>query len=131
VKVYLAGPINGCTDYEAIDWRLHAQARLGADAVIDPMRRDYRHKPVDPAELVYADLEDIENSTALLANCWKQSAGTLMELVYAQRVFGNVPTYVVWPTFAEPSPWIVHHATYIFNDLDDALNALLRQSLRP
>lgn len=130
MKVYLAGPINGCSDDEAIAWREHATMRLGRKHVIDPMRRDYRGTDVDPTELVYADLEDIENSTAVLANCWKQSAGTLMELVYAQRVYGDVPTYVVWPTFTRPSPWIVHHATHLFRTLDEAINALLRESLR-
>jgi hypothetical protein len=40
MKVYLCGPINGCTDSECIDWRAAAKKRLSD--TIDPMRRDYR-----------------------------------------------------------------------------------------
>lgn len=40
MKVYLAGPINGCTDAEAKNWREELKTHF--PNAIDPMKRDYR-----------------------------------------------------------------------------------------
>ena len=44
MKVYLCGPIAGCTDEECMDWRENAKTILhnANISTLDPMRRDYR-----------------------------------------------------------------------------------------
>ena len=42
IKVYLCGPINGCTDTEAKNWREAVKEHFPAS--VDPMKRDYRGK---------------------------------------------------------------------------------------
>ena len=47
MKIYLAGPINGCSDSEAITWRQWFKEESLRDIevdFIDPMKRDYRGK---------------------------------------------------------------------------------------
>lgn len=46
MKIYLCGPINGCTDDECNDWRSAIKHDWWVEQychrTIDPMRRDYR-----------------------------------------------------------------------------------------
>lgn len=49
--IYLAGPINGCTDAQANDWRTEAK-RIAAErghTCLDPMARDYRGRESEAA----------------------------------------------------------------------------------
>lgn len=116
---YLAGPINGCTDDEAKNWREVVKAALGDKNCLDPMRRDYRgieDKSVN--EIVNGDLADIDASDAMLANCWQVSWGTAMEIRYAAT--HDIPVIAVLPPGSRVSPWLSYHATVTFS-LDDAL----------
>ena len=118
MRVYLAGPIAGCDDVEAKDWRAQASALLDSTCVIDdPMRRDYRGKlPDDPAEVVVGDLRDIDRSEAVLANCWKPSTGTAMEIMYAHNE-GKI-VIVVAP---DPvSPWLRCYSSVVFSTVEEA-----------
>ena len=117
--IYLAGPINGCTDDEANNWRDIAKARLGADNCLDPMRRDFRGREDDCVdEIVWGDLDDIDESDVVLANCWQPSWGTGMEIRYA---FAEGKLVIaVLPPGTRVSPWLAYHAT-IFFSLDEAL----------
>lgn len=120
---YLAGPINGCTDDEANNWRDIVKARLGADHCLDPMRRDYRgieDQSVDA--IVEGDLNDIDSSDVMLANCWQVSWGTAMEIFYAAGTPMRV--VAVLPKDARVSPWLRYHAE-IFTDLNEALDSIL------
>lgn len=45
MKVYLCGPINGCTDDQCKNWREAAKQVLSD--TVDPMRRDYRGREDD------------------------------------------------------------------------------------
>src|SRR5262249_50278719 len=81
-KVYLCGPINGCTDAEAKDWR-NAVKRHFPDA-LDPMRRDYRGKEAESyREIVELDKRDVEAADVILVNYDKPSVGTSMEILWA------------------------------------------------
>ena len=41
--IYLAGPMAGCSDSEANDWRDYVTEKLQNDFnILSPMRRDYR-----------------------------------------------------------------------------------------
>lgn len=122
MRVYLAGPINGCTDDEAVNWREVVKQRLGAENCIDPMVRDYRGKEDDSVqEIVESDKEDIYNATVVLANCWQVSWGTAMEIFFAWTMKKKVIT--VLPPGARVSPWLRYHSDVV-HSLDAALALL-------
>jgi nucleoside 2-deoxyribosyltransferase len=118
--VYLCGPIGGCTDDEAVNWRDVVKARIGAENCLDPMRRDYRGREDEAvSEIVERDKEDIEDSDVVLANCWQPSPGTSMEILYAWE--HGIPVYAILPPGARVSPWYRYHAR-VFHALEDAIN---------
>lgn len=120
MRVYLGGPINGCTDEEAHGWRDELKPLLEemGHEWVDPMRRDYRGREMEPgvaAEIVRGDLLDIETCDAYIFNCPRPSYGTAMEIAYAARYrFFNRKLIVVLPDDGrEPSPWLVFHSDVI------------------
>lgn len=123
MKVYLCGPINGCTDEECKDWREAAKAVL--PDTLDPMRRDYRGKEaVAYREIVEGDKEDIDGCDALLVNYDKPSVGTSMEILYAWQK--DIYVLVVARPDAVISPWLRYHANKIVNSFEAAFEILRR-----
>lgn len=123
--IYLCGPINGRTDAEASDWRELVKT-LWKGPTLDPMRRDYRGRELDPgiaAEIVAGDIEDIQNCDALLVFFDKASVGTAMEVFYAKHVLGK-PVVVVNASKSKLSPWLVFHSDAQFDYVVDALEFL-------
>jgi hypothetical protein len=109
--IYLCGPINGRTDEDATSWRETVKKRwLGM--CLDPMRRDYRGRELEPgiaAEIVAGDIDDIKVSDAILVFFDKPSVGTAMEVFYAKHVLGKY--VVVIDASDKPlSPWLIHHS---------------------
>lgn len=129
-KVYLCGPINGCSDEQAKGWRDTAAAALaGKYEVLDPMRRDYRGKEAgNEGNIVRDDLKDIRTADVILANVARPSWGTAME-IYAAGDFGRALIYG-FNAPENPSPWLVAHCDDLFPDLDGALAHLLRANDR-
>jgi len=120
MKVYLAGPIDHCTDAEASDWRETCKKRLGEENCLDPMRRDYRGREHLYREIVELDLADVDRCDVVLANCWKGGWGTPMEIMYAWM--NDIPILVVVPPdLPFVSPWLQYHAQDIYTSLDNAL----------
>jgi nucleoside 2-deoxyribosyltransferase len=118
--VYLAGPILDCTEREALGWRDEAADWLDFETV-DPARaRDFREKPAEDPErqIVQPDKEDIAKCGILLANCWKPSWGTAMEILYAWER-GKVVVAVVPPGMLR-SAWIVTHVHEVFDTVANA-----------
>ena len=116
--VYLCGPINGCTDAEANDWRRYAKDRLDADT-LDPMRRDYRGREYEcVAEIVELDKRDVENSDIILVNAPRPSVGTSMEVFYAHQL--SKPVVSVVPRDTPISPWMRYHSTVCLHSMRDA-----------
>jgi nucleoside 2-deoxyribosyltransferase len=117
VKVYLGGPINGCTDEEARGWREAVKDELTASghSWLDPMDRDYRGREMEPgiaAAIVEGDKEDIGECDVLLMNAPAPSYGTAMEIFYGATLGKRV--IVVLPDDGKPpSPWVKHHARCI------------------
>ena len=127
MKVYLGGPINGCTDEEANGWREAAKEQLDDWGVpyLDPMDRDYRGREMElgiAAEIVENDKKDIDQCDVILLNCPKPSVGTAMEAMYAYMK--SKPIVAVHPKDKEPSPWLVYHASRIYPSVKEALEAL-------
>lgn len=123
IKVYLGGPINGCTDEEASGWREQVKPLIDAAGLqwLDPMDRDYRGREMEPgiaAKIVENDKADIEQCDVLLMNCPKPSVGTSMEVLYGFQQGKRV--IAVLPEQAVPSPWIVYHAEVQYGSIVDA-----------
>ncbi len=123
MKVYLCGPINGCTDSEAMDWRERVK-QIYPDS-IDPMKRDYRGKEKeDYREIVDLDKRDIREADALLVYYVKPSVGTSMEVFYAWTL--GKPIIVMTEPYVSLSisPWLRYHSTAIVVGLTDAIKKL-------
>ena len=118
MKLYLCGPINGCTDSECKDWRENVKQKH-PDA-IDPMRRDYRGREGDSTrEIVELDKIDVTNCAGMLVNYDKPSVGTSMEILYAWERGKKIA--VVHAPGASLSPWLVYHTHARFTSFDEAL----------
>lgn len=123
--IYLCGPINGRTDADCKNWR-ESVTEQWPGAVLDPMRRDYRGRELEPgiaAEIVAGDIEDIQASDALLVYFDKPSVGTSMEVFYAKAVLGK-QVVVIDATDKPLSPWLTHHSDAVVRTVTDALKAL-------
>ena len=119
--VYLAGPINGCSDAECKDWREYVKSKL--PRTIDPMRRDYRGKEALAfKEIVEGDKRDIDASTTLLVNYDKPSTGTSMEILYAWERGKNI--VLVCSATTMLSPWLLYHCHKIVHTFDAAIAGL-------
>lgn len=122
MKVYLCGPINGCTDEQCINWRESAKAVL--PDTVDPMRRDFRGREDDcAAEIVEGDKEDIDGCDGLLVNYDKPSVGTSMEVLYAFE--RGILIVIVATPGVSISPWLRYHADYLVNTFSEAFEILL------
>jgi hypothetical protein len=121
MKIYLCGPIGGCTDEECKNWR-DMVTKQGYET-IDPMRRDYRGREGDfSKEIVEEDKIDIFQSDMLLVNYIKPSVGTSMEILFAWEQ--NKTIIVVTPKGTSISPWLKYHSHYIVNSFPEALKIL-------
>lgn len=131
MRVYLGGPINGCTDEEANGWRIQAKAliwQLGHQW-LDPMDRDYRGREMEPgiaAEIVESDKADIDQCDLILVNCPKPSVGSSMEIFYANRPRDPLGerlhrVVAVVPRDKAPSPWLVYHTDALYHSVVEAL----------
>lgn len=126
MRVYLCGPINGRPDAECKNWRTFATDYLGADRVLDPMRRDYRGRESDPgieALIVEQDKSDIQKCSDMLVYFDGPSVGTSMEILYGWQL--GLRILVVNSQGKTLSPWLLYHSRDVFADLDSALAALL------
>jgi nucleoside 2-deoxyribosyltransferase len=128
--VYLAGPINGCTDDEAHGWRQSFVNSLPDLQFLDPMVRDYRGREDESvAEIVEGDKSNIEACDVFLAYCWQVSWGTAMEIFYAHALGKRV--VLVVPEDARVSPWLRYHADAIVSTFVDAAHQIGRPVRRP
>ena len=127
LTVYLAGPINDCTDAECRDWRKRMQDEIPDINFLDPMRRDYRTPGSDQdveayTNIVESDKKDIDDSDVILVFHDRPSVGTSMEILYA---FDNGKYILtVGCTGKSLSPWILYHSTKIVDTLDEAIEEL-------
>ena len=96
-RVYLSGPISGCTDLQKHKWRDEVKKKYGKYFdFIDPTD-ELLDQEANSAEFVEADLRAIESSSGLLANMWRESIGTALGLVHASRV--GRPVVLADPNF--------------------------------
>lgn len=143
-KVYLAGPINGCTDEECNDWRTMVKEMLDFAELehVDPMRRDFRGIEGDHTnEIVEGDVADIDTCAFMIASAPKPSVGTSMEVFYqwlrSRLGFqidnhmggGSLPfvaqAVVVHPKDQPVSPWLRYHA-HVVHSYEEAVDWVIR-----
>lgn len=132
LKVYLAGPINGCTDDECKGWRAEARRLLEpAHTVIDPMDFDCRGMEAEMAgDVIKYDLERLEEADIVLVNAERPSWGTAMELVYARQ--GGKPAIAfVDFSLGFASPWLRGHVVRVFGTLTEACSDLVTSWQKP
>jgi nucleoside 2-deoxyribosyltransferase len=122
--VYLAGPINGCSDSEMNDWRDDMAKRLRDFTILSPAVRDYRGKEDESVEeIVEGDKKDIDASDIVIAYCPKPSVGTSMEILYAWMAYKHVIIYA--PEGAPISPWLRYHSNDIRHTAADVAVAVV------
>ncbi len=127
LTVYLAGPIHGKTDSEAIDWRKSAERalhRLGYQTR-NPMDRDYRGREGEKGIkdlIVEGDKEDILESDVILAYVPDPSAGTSMEILFGSIEGLFIITVV--PDLKKASPWIHYHSDELYTTFKEAYASL-------
>jgi len=133
VKIYLAGPINACTDDEATGWRERFKSLLPPDVgYLDPMARDYRGRELEPGiarEIVEGDKEDIRNSNVAVFYYERPSVGTAMEMLFAYE--SGIPVVVIDRSGKPLSPWLIYHASRVTGTLNDAIAAALEVDAHP
>lgn len=123
MNLYLCGPINGCTDEEAKDWREAAKVALPYWVHVDPMVRDYRgQEDIKFREIVELDKQDILGCAAILVNYDKPSVGTSMEILFAWE--HQIPVFIVVSLGTRISPWLRYHATVIVPSFKEAFRLL-------
>lgn len=124
LTVYLAGPINDCTDAECRDWRERMKEELPDVIFLDPMRRDYRNleSMETAAEIVENDKQDVMDSDVILVYHDRPSVGTSMEILYA---FENGKYILTVGCTGKPlSPWILYHSSKVVSTLEEAIEEL-------
>lgn len=120
MKVYLCGPINGCTDAECKDWREEAKKAFGESNCVDPMVRDYRGREKECRdEIVNGDKEDVLAVDVVLLNYDKPSVGTSQEEILSWLI--GTPVVVWCKPDAVLSPWLHYHGTRFVHSLSDAI----------
>jgi nucleoside 2-deoxyribosyltransferase len=126
VKVYLAGPISGCTYDEARGWRDHVTKLLRQRdpkiKVFDPMVRDYRGHEQEPEVIdliVEQDKKDIDQSDVLMVCFDKPSVGTSMEVLYAWEQ--DVRILVINRSGKPLSPWLSYHSDTVVETFEQAV----------
>lgn len=121
--IYLCGPINGCSDSEANDWREYVKASYPQHEYLNPMDRDFRGRENEPGidvEIVTGDLQDIATAEGILVSYDKPSVGTSMEIVYARQQ-GKLIVVVARPGTII-SPWLKYHAHAIVPSYAEAMS---------
>jgi len=130
MRLYLAHPFDA--RHRIREWELEFEARTGIELVnpfydapdrsdvetIDAGRAE-RYEKLNPHTLVRKDLLLIEQSDGTVAIIdGSVSYGTIMEIVYAYRVFMK-KVYLVIMNGHENHPWLIYHSDKIFTSLDD------------
>lgn len=122
MKIYLCGPINGCSDDQALSWRQIFEQYKEFEYV-NPMKRDYRGKEAgNHKEIVDLDKRDIKNCDAVVCMFVQPSVGTSMEVFYAYTL--GIPVVTIDKSNKPLSPWLIEHSTSVVKTIEEALDKL-------
>lgn len=115
-----------------LDWRAHALTKLQRYGmqVVNPIECAWSEPQLEPGSLdhrVRRALDLIDQCDALLANLTPPSYGTAMEIFYGYRR-GKMVTVVGQSPL---SPWVLSHSQAHFGDIENALDYLIGERLKP
>lgn len=82
---YLAGPISGCNEAQRKEWREEIKRKYAAHFDFSDPAADLLDRQATPYEIVQADLEAIESANGMIVNMWRESIGSAIGMVHAQR----------------------------------------------
>lgn len=132
--IYLAGPISGCNNSEANDWRTRAMSRLAKHGItgISPLRCEplhgerYEYTHPDPRfgtakAIASKNFLDVQMCDMTLCYLPQLSLGTLLELGWAHAL--RKPTILVSkePKFVE-HPVVIASSSWVVPTLDEGLD---------
>lgn len=89
-RVYLAGPIYGCSSMEQVNWRNKVKVELSKN--FDGNISTYDPTLIYSEDVRKTDLYLIDKSDVLFAYLWKLSIGTCMEIEHA--LSKNIPVFL-------------------------------------
>jgi nucleoside 2-deoxyribosyltransferase len=132
MKIYLGGPISGCTDEETHGWREKVKPIFESVGFtcLDPALRDYRGKFMTrhmAVDIVEADTRDIRNCDLAFFNCWKTDSpmwGTAMEIRFSW--LQEKIAIIVLPEDVAPSPWLLYHGHIYPGNVEHVARWLIR-----
>lgn len=106
LRVYLAGPMLNCTKEQATAWRNRLKNKYKKIEFYDPC--EFEFKEMTSKVIVKTDLKYVKKCDVVVANVWKISAGTVMEIAYAWW-YGK--TIVILAKRKHVGAWLQHHST--------------------
>lgn len=105
-RVYLAGPITGCNEFQVHQWREDIKHKYGKNldcidpsTFIDPSGESLDQIATTASQIVEADLLSIRQADGLLANMWRESIGSAIGVVHAN--LAGKPVVVADPNHLE------------------------------
>ena len=105
-RVYLAGPITGCNEFQVHQWREDIKQKYGKNldfidpsTFIDPSGESLDQMATTASQIVEADLLSIRQADGLLANMWRESIGSAIGVVHAN--LAGKPVVVADPNHLE------------------------------
>jgi len=124
-KVYLSGPIHGCSEEEQHEWRESVKRGLRNEnfEFLDPTIRTYDwNDPASVKKVVEDDKRDIDQCDILLVNWTKPGAGTPMEMLYAWEREKLVVTIVPYGVHA--TAWVRYHSHIMLRTVRQGIDYL-------
>lgn len=118
-KIALEGPINGCTDDEAITWRDAVIRVLSSHCVFhNPMDFDCRGRERElETELIAYDMKGLKSSDIVLVNAETPGWGTAM----AVQMCYDMQKPIISVCSGRVSPWLNNRSTIVVPTIEDAI----------
>ena len=126
--IYLAGPIHHVTPEQAMGWRKQATETLKPYGyeILDPTKGkdlydpDVNTKTYTPRYIVNTDISMVDKSDILLVDIshFVPMIGTSMEM---RDAWLKKKVIITWGEINKESYWVRHHATSMYDRLDEAL----------
>jgi nucleoside 2-deoxyribosyltransferase len=130
ITIYLAGPMSQCTEYDKKFWREKVKQYFRDKGYIAET------KFVDPVEFVENNMKDavegdkkrLEKCDVVIANMWKMSVGTIMEIKHAHDC--KIPVYLVAPKSMKNNWWLKYHVKLMNSGLQRVCDYVIQDFLR-
>src|SRR5262245_17847212 len=124
MKIYTSGPMRQTSKRQCLGWRQSLIKKYPQHKFLDPTRHNIPDNDIlrYSARIVANDLADIREADAVLANVWKYSAGTSMEIGFA-FTSGKIVVIVAPETFHD-DVWLQEHSHFMTTRLHDGMQFL-------